>query len=62
VLRDGTFGIRGQRPGLVEGFIGAFYPNIARPFEGLNKRNELAVGRQLRASNFGITEQQLAID
>src|SRR5439155_5341728 len=54
VRRDRPFRIGGDRAGLVERLRGPLYPDVARGLERLEERDELAVGRNLRAGDFGV--------
>ena len=62
VRGDRPLGIGGDRFGLIECLVGSFHPDVARPLEGLEEGQELAVGRNLRARDLGIAEEKIAVD
>src|SRR5215470_11394257 len=54
------FGGDGLRTGERLGRL--LYPDIARAFEGFNKGDEGAIRGNLRAGDFRVAEEQLAVD
>src|SRR4029077_18400573 len=62
VLGDGTTLVVCDWLSGVEGFFGAFDPNVSRAFKRLNKRNELSVWRDLCAGDFRVAEEKLAVN
>ena len=55
-------GVGGDQLRGAERLAGLFHPDIERVLVRLDERDELTVGRNLRAGNFGVAEDQLAID
>src|SRR5207253_2541764 len=56
------FGLGGNGVRLVERLGGRLHPDVARPFERLEERDVLAVGRDLRARDLRVAEEEVAID
>ena len=59
---DGPQGVGGDRLGRAEGLLGALDPQVGGPLVGLDEGDEPAVGRQLRARDLGIAEEELPIE
>ena len=62
IAANGPRGLGGHQPGGAEWLAGLLHPDVARFLPGFHESDVLAVGRKLRAGNFGIAEQQFAID
>ena len=62
IAGDRPLGLGGEQPRRAERLVHALHVDVARVFPRLLKRQILSVGRKLRARDFGIAEDQLAVD
>ncbi len=62
IAGDRALEFSGEQPCRVERLVHALDIDVARVFPWLLKRQILSVGRQLRTRDFGIPEDQLAVD
>ena len=61
VARDGAL-VGRERPGCIERLVDAFDPDVHHVVIGLAEGEVLAVGRELRAGDFGVAEEHLPVD
>ena len=62
IPRDGTLGVVGNGLGRIERRVSLLDPDIAGLVQGLQKSDVLTIGRDLRARDLRIAEEQFAID